>query len=212
MKPIILWISAGILFVAYQVLDSAYHNSDLSNFLGILGVLDITSDFLLVFVIGGIIGCLFAMVPYKGKNFREKIIITLPLGVSTILIGLVASFSFAIISNQGLHKLSASAYDEIIIPEKTDCSALHEGKFETPHLLIERTGNQQIQINKSTNVEKLYIVEWLSGCEYHLTQPGSSEKLKVKIVSVSESSYDCYVISEPGFGKHPVKQTITISN
>jgi hypothetical protein len=212
MKPKTIWIISAILLLADLAIQYlAYIKVDLSDSLGLFGfLLDIFSNLFLIIAIGAILGLLFGLIPYKEKSFKEKFKTTLPLGISTILIVLIVIFSFAIFTNNSLKNRSSIKYDDITIPQTLSCLNIHEGKFETKNILIRRNGNRQIQINKLTKEEKEFAIEWLSDCEYHLSRSNTSEKLKVKIVSITDTTYECYVIPEKESNKYPVRQIINI--
>ena len=72
---------------------------------------------------------------------------------------------------------------------KISCASVKEGSFETDKYIIERQGNKQIMIEKSSNKKIEQIVEWVSDCEYHLIQ--NSDRIKMTIINVDNKGYDC---------------------
>ena len=61
----------------------------------------------------------------------------------------------------------------------------------------DRSGNIQIQINQSTLEEKIFTVNWVSQCEYILTDTSDiTQKTMVKITDVTKNGYTCFVTGD----------------
>lgn len=147
------------------------------------------------FVLASGVVALLALIPFKKKNYPDKFRIMLLTAVSFLLfcftVFLAVSFYIGDVTR------SEEPFEEIQIPINLDCSAIHDGKFESDKLIIERKGNRQVETNKRWGSEEAYNVEWVSDCEYILTRVDDPEtKVRVKVVAVTAEGYSCYAMME----------------
>ncbi|MBY0426182.1 MAG: hypothetical protein K2Q22_11135 [Cytophagales bacterium] len=160
----------------------------------------------LVFFIVLLIVPLLALIPFRKMAYSEKFVRLVPFVTSTVLIVLIASFGQVIyqkIKNK-VELVPSDKYEDIHTSSEVDCTQIHNGKFETENVFIERIGTKQLQIDKKTGHIKEYSVEWKSDCEYLLTSlEDSSSKLKIKIVSVNPQNYECFIISGKNASDYP---------
>lgn len=194
MKPNKLWTLAILLFAGLCIFQ--YIEQDFSKHLGLFDFfMGLVTSALIVILVGIILGLLTALLPFRKKTYREKFKITLPLGTSLGIFVLLLNFGYLAYLDKvkGIKLFPVTKYDKVEIPLSLDCSTVHNGKFEIENLIIERKGNRQIQTRKDTKETREYQIEWLSDCEYYLTSDDKpTEKLKVKIVSVTNQGFDCY--------------------
>jgi hypothetical protein len=208
-----LWTISIILLLGHLIIQYVFYvKTGLTVSLGIMTfTIDLFSDLILVGICGSGLGALIALIPFRQKNFKEKFKTTFPLLTSIVLIVLVSTFGYSIYLKKikGIELRPLHKYEDIHIPANLNCSMVRNGKFETEKSFIERTDGKQIQTDKKTGVQKEFIVEWTTDCEYILTSvDDSSEKLRVKITAINHDNYGCYVISDKYADKYPNFLTI----
>jgi len=201
MKKNIFWIITFVLLGIYLVIQYLFVTDvDLSdNVVLFLFFTDLAANYVVVFGLGGILSLFLSMFLMTRKPFKVRLQQLFPLATSLVLLIVVSSFAYSAYAEKvlGVEMRPLTRYDSINIPQSFDCSAITDGKFETEEWIIERTGNQQFQIDKKTGETKEFTVEWINDCEYVIrpvTAP--SKKMKVKIVSVTNDYYDCYISPE----------------
>jgi hypothetical protein len=155
------------------------------------------------------LGALTALIPFRQHKYGRKLQFAFPICTSTTLIVLLLSFGHLAYLEKvkGIKAGPLVKYDNIEVPKTLDCLRISNGKFETENLIITRQGDKQTQIKKDTKETKEFKVEWLSDCEYILTPfDNPTEKLKVKITSVRDGEYDCYVSLDKYAQRHTIKR------
>jgi hypothetical protein len=148
-------------------------------------------------------------------NFGRKFRATFPISLSLSLIVVIFSFAYVafIEKTKGVVILPSVKYEDVKCKPGLDYAKIIDGKFETKEVIVERQGNRQIQITKDTKKETIFEVEWLSDCEYCLTPLDKpSVKIKVKIVSVNEEGYNCYVKTGEYATGYQMKIIDTVAN
>ncbi len=198
MARIIWWSLAGILLLSFIVLMIIFTDfpmefsgiDSLSNFLG-LSIMVAAVAFVCVGV-----SIFSSFIPYKGMEFKDKLVKLLPVISTVLLLFVNVSLGYTLYQKEtpDITIGPSKDYNMVNIPDSLSCQDVRNGKFETKNLIITRTGDQQIQENKNSGEIDYYNVTWVADCEYLLRQQDDSAIfLKVKIVSVSASSYECYV-------------------
>ncbi len=178
MNKKILWTLAIVALTIYLVFWHSYVKPfDFSDF---IESIDFISTFLTVLIFSSILAFLMALIPIKSKNYKTRLTFCFPTNI--ILVCIVFGLNFY---SNGPH------YHAIKTETNADCKSVHDGIFQSGDLLIERKGNLQIQTNKKTKEKEHFGVIWLTDCEYQLNS--MNEIVKIKIVSVDQNSYDCYV-------------------
>ena len=183
---------------------------DFSNTTFLIITIELFTNIVFFFGIGGILGLVMAFIPFRQKKIKEKLRLTFPFCTSGFLIIAISSFGYVAYLEKikGIKIRPFIKYENVVIPSGLDCSSIKNGKFETENLFIERQGDKQIQIRKDTNEKKEFKVKWLSNCEYYLLPLDKpEEKIKVKIVNVTAENYNCYVSS---YGKYAINYLIKI--
>ena len=212
------WITSALLLIVHLIIQYYFiiNNNFSDNLLFIRFIGKFIGIIIIGLLFGLIIGSLLALVSFKGKKYRQKLKITFPFCTSLVLILLISSFGYlAYVEHKNGERLNGYLrYSEVKVPDITNCSTLRTGSFETENLLIERTEKKQIQIDKKTNKKIEYLIDWKTECEYYLIPINNqSEKIKVKIVSNSLNSYDCYVTNSKYLIEYAHKYTIkTVAN
>lgn len=102
--------------------------------------------------------------------------------------------------------------------QKADCEEMKTGIFVytdiKPNVVIKRTDNQQIEINKASGLEIHSSIEWISDCEYVLTfeevknhprdvSNAMGNQLNYKILSVLGNQVEMLVTG----GTHEIRLT-----
>lgn len=199
-----------LLIAHFFIQYACIKDYDLSDELGWLDfATDLISHIVLVAVVGSVLGLLVAIVPYKRMAFGQKFKYLLPVGCSLVLMILIPAFGYtAYLERVKGIKLTPVLYEEVRLRPHVDCSSVRDGSFEIGTLIIDRIGRTQRQTNKDSGLVDEYRVEWLSDCEYVLTPLAEGHKtIKVKIMSVSEDGYYCYVASGKYGHAYEVKRT-----
>jgi hypothetical protein len=175
----ILWAIAIFALTIYLIFWHYYVRPfDFSSFIKAIGFI---STFLTLSIFSSILTFLVALFPIKNKNYKARLSFFFPTSITLVCI----VFGLIFYSN-GPH------YYTIKSGTSSDCKSVHDGIFQTGNLLIERKGNHQIQTNTKINEKEHFEVIWLTDCEYQLNSV--NEIVRVKIVSVDQNSYDCYVL------------------
>jgi hypothetical protein len=192
-----LWLTAAALFLFLQCLAAFVFNTiDWADPLDLFTFgTDFLTELLLITIIGFALGALLACFPFQNKTYKEKTPNAMPIGVITVLCLLLCAFGYTWqAKNANGLEYSTVKYGKIKIPDNLNCSEIHEGKFETETLIIERSGKTQTQTHKKTGKTQTFSIAWKSDCEYALSPLYSSKTtLEAKIVSVSPNIYTCYV-------------------
>jgi hypothetical protein len=120
------------------------------------------------------------------KDRKAKVVSVFP--YTMLFLTIISLFAYA---------LSRPSYSRVVIPENLDCTLIKDGKFRLNEYLIERLGDLQTETNTTTNEKYKFKVNWLSNCEYELINPKNPKDIsKVKIVSINDESYECYISGE----------------
>ena len=141
-----------------------------------------------LFIIASIIlAVLIATFCFKSDKMPNKQQVRAFIPTSTISLTIISVIAF--VATRPSYAKSAAA-------EPTLCQTVKDGKFELNEYTIERKANIQIERNKITNEESITRVNWISDCEYELTNTtDSNDVTKVKIVSVTGKAYKCVAVS-----------------
>ncbi len=201
MTPRKLWTITIFLFIAHLFIQYIFFiKIDITKTSGLLTLsIDLFSNFIIVVGLGAGLGALIAFIPFRQRTFRDKFKRTFPILTSVVLLILITNFAYLayLSSVNGIEFRPKQKYENIHIPLSLDCSSIRNGKFETLNLWIERNGNKQTQTDKKTGNKQEFVVEWLNNCEYILTPViNGSERLRIKIISITPEKYDCYIISD----------------
>ncbi len=203
MKRTVLWVIAILLLfvfftIRYRFVESYDISgpSELPKF-----IVELAATGFLAVIIGVLLALLTALIPFRKKNYGQKFTFILPILVSMTLTLLIVVFGYISYSysSKGIDIHPNMSYDTIEIDSTLDCSGIKEGTFQIDNLLIKRHGNRQIQTYAGADTMEEYEITWLSNCEYSLVSTdGKNDFIKVKITSVSENGYECYVLSANG--------------
>jgi len=178
MNKKILWIIAFAFLTIYLFFwHSCVKPFDFS---GLFESIDFFSALFTALIFSSVIALLISLIPFKNKNYKARLGFSFP--ISIILVSLLLGFNFY---SAGPH------YHAIKAETNSNCKSIHDGSFQCGDLLIERKGNLQIQTDVKTQEQERFAVTWLNDCEYQLNSLNTI--LKVKIVSVNQKGYDCYV-------------------
>ena len=194
------WILSGLLFVASLIVLWYYFAKDEMNMWGLMGAIFMLD--LLVFVPASILTALLALVPVREKVYKQRFWARAPyvLSVATAL-GLVASTGlFWYSALVGFKQLTGVEYAAIATDQEDNCAKVHEGVFETSGMRIERHGHSQLQYNKTFGTTDELKVDWLSPCEYRLSDEDGNGLLIVKITHADDLGYDCTFTYSSGDG------------
>jgi len=211
--PKLLWILTILILVGFFIIQYVFlQTPDFTNSMGqTTFVIDFLISLLIIVAVGVGLGYLVALIPFKTKPYKQRVKTSLPLMVSVVAIILCGVFGYSAYLKKvkGIELRPLGKYTNIRIPPNLECSSVHNGKFETDKLIIERSGDKQFQTDKVTGEKNEYKIEWVNDCEYTLTSIlDNSDKLKVKIVAVSPDNYDCFIISVKYKDKDPNFATI----
>lgn len=179
MNKTILWIIANVVLAAFLLFW--HFNVMPFDFSDFIQSADFIGTLLTVFLFSSVLAVIIALIPIKNNNYKTRLSFCFP--ISIISICLVFGFTFY---SNGPH------YDTIKPEPSADCRSIHDGTFKCDDVIIQRTGDLQIEKNTKTNEEDSFEVIWLNDCEYQLKSVRKT--LKVKIVSVDQNGYDCYVL------------------
>jgi amino acid transporter len=176
-----IWAIAVAVLIGYLCFWHSFVKPfDFSDLIESIGFI---STLLTVLIVSSVIAFLFALIPLKNRNYKERLAVCYPL--SLILVCIIVAWSFY---------STGPNYNTIKTEPNCNCLSVHDGVFQSGDLLIERKGNLQIQTNTKTKDQEHFGVTWLTDCEYQLNS--MDDIIKVKIVSVDQTSYDCYLWSK----------------
>jgi len=196
-KPLTYWIIAVLLFLASYIGLSTFRNysfeADNAPFI-ILEMGAITLTYLLV---GAVLSALIALIPLKGWKYIKRFWLILPICVSLLICYLMYSYKKVQTKKFNYENSDGPSqdYNKVQVADSLTCLSVHDGKFETKTLIIERKGENQTQVQRGRTDTLKYKVKWVSPCEYYLLPNGDSteEIMEVKIITVTRRGYDCYV-------------------
>ena len=194
MKKKILWAIVIVLTVINVVLHYAYFNIVQTDFI-ISEIYEFVFTISFPVAIGLATGAILALIPFKKLSYKSKLSYVFP--TITMLIAGLYTYSTATLAYykeaHGKEIGPITYFREVEVPEETNCNEVREGIFETDNLIIERSGNLQIQTNKETGEKTSFKINWTSNCEYLLETDDPEKDLKGKIVKVDSEGYDCFV-------------------
>lgn len=112
------------------------------------------------------------------------------------------------------------------IHAQTGCAVYHKGYFKYSDsagntILVHRKKNYQFEDNRQTKVRTQFAIDWITGCEYTLTQALTNSKAlkkyknSVRKVVISKSDgdngyyYTCMCTDDSQKGKESFMQKIT---
>ena len=116
---------------------------------------------------------------------------------SILIIAVILLFLLLYTNAFGKQIVVGHYYDSVKTPDGLDCLSVKDGNFKMDNYTYDRSGNIQIQINQSTLEEKIFTVNWVSQCEYILTDTSDiTQKTMVKITDVTKNGYTCFVTGD----------------
>jgi hypothetical protein len=200
MKKKVIWITSLILCILYIFL---FNETIVGS---ILEIWELIANYVLICLISLIISGLISLI------LKKKILKIFPYTLNSIILILILGFLFLIITEKITNNKIAGGYPkyhEIKIPNNLDCSGIRYGIFENETHRFERKNDSiQIEINKKTNETKTLKIEWLNNCEYRLISNENS--VKVKITSINDKNYDCFITNEKSFVDYAKKIRLRI--
>jgi hypothetical protein len=161
---------------------------------------------LVLLIFGGVLALFIALFLSKKTTFKDRLKKSLPIGISSFCMLLIFLAGYTKI--YGKEIIRGVNYNNIEIPKDLNCNSIKNGDFEMTNYTIRRDGDKQTQINLTTNEEQVFQVDWISQCEYTLTDiSGSIPKMKVKITRVTSDGYTCYVTIGTHAMRNKIKRT-----
>ena len=191
------WIIAGLIMgLHFSIYYIVTENNTYSPGLRVISfIIELMSQTLIILLFGGFLALFASLFPSKRTTFKNRLIKSLPIGISSISIILIFLAVYTKVFGKEIIRLVN--YNNIEIPKELNCDSIKNGDFEMTNYTIHRNGNTQTQINLTTHEEQVFQVDWISQCEYTLTDnSGSKPTMKVKIIQVTSDGYTCYVATD----------------
>ncbi|MDQ3047571.1 MAG: hypothetical protein M3R27_08500 [Bacteroidota bacterium] len=93
------WLITSLLLAIHIVVQYVfYFRSDLESGIGIISFLvDLASNLFLLAVVAGLLATLLSFIPYKDRMFSDKLARLFPVGISVILLILIAAYVYGIV-------------------------------------------------------------------------------------------------------------------
>lgn len=193
------WRAAWVLFIllflaavhARITLTADRPDAGFSSYLSQVIVVD-----LFILVPGLILAALVALVPRASRSYGQRFWDRAPFVLCSValLVLLFASVSFWLPRAVGMDMLEGQAYADLV--PAADCSSMHEGTFVGPASRFTRADGKQIEVERLLGMEQQLEVEWISPCEYRLTDAYGGASL-VKILEVFPDGYYCAMVQFP---------------
>lgn len=187
----LLMMHLYIYYSLYLKIDASKSNDVLNLVTGVIG------NIVVVLLVGATTGAVFALIPFRKKDYLKKLKVAIPLLTCIVLLLMIAVFGNLVYQKKKYHMEYASdKYKNIKQQELLDCSGLRKGKFECGDLFFFRIGNKQMEFHKWSNEQNEFRIEWVDDCEYKLIfKADTSKSIHYRICSINENSYDCYVVN-----------------
>lgn len=135
---------------------------------------------------------LAGLVPWNGQRYGRRVLNRLPFVlafVGVLVLGL-ASMEVWYPPLVGMKRMADVDFNALNAEPGTDCTLVRDGVFENANLRIERKGTHQHQTER-LGIEVDRRVEWPTPCEYTLRSEEDTLVLRVKILKVDSSGYEC---------------------
>jgi hypothetical protein len=153
---------------------------------------------ILLLVVGSIVSAVvIAAYPFKSNRTPTKQQIRVFIPAATIFLTIVSFIAFI---------ATRPSYAKSTAAEPILCRKVKEGYFLLDDYIIERKGNTQTETDRITREKSTSRVNWISDCEYELTNINNQNKvIKVKIISVTAEAYKCVAFSGNRTTRHELR-------
>jgi hypothetical protein len=182
-KLLICWILCSVIMViGIHYLDGLPEIDDWFSFsVGVLlGVA-------LLLIASILLSLIISALPFKANKRvpRHRVKSFMPLSMVSLTI--IALIAFV---------LTRPSYAKAAPAEARLCKTVQNGRFLLDEYIIDRQHKVHTETSKITNQTATFKVEWISDCEFKLTNASdSNDTTKVKIIEVTDTTYKCLATS-----------------